>query len=202
MHIAILGASGNVGSRLVAEALARGHRVTAVARKAAAAADTAQLHHIAADIGDASLPGMLAGHDVIVSAIHFTQVGPEALLALVRKSGVKRYLVVGGAGSLEIAPGKALVDTPDFPAAYLEEARAGKAFLEVLRAAGDLDWAFLSPSALLVAGERTGKFRLGEDALLVDAHGKSWISLEDYAVAMLDEIERPAHARKRFTVGY
>ncbi|HEY9133254.1 MAG TPA: NAD(P)-dependent oxidoreductase [Dyella sp.] len=202
MNIAILGASGNVGSRLVAEALSRGHRVTAVARNANAAADTAQLRHIAAAVGDPSLADRLAGHDAIVSAIHFTQAGPEALLMLVRKSGVKRYLVVGGAGSLEIAPGKALVDTPDFPAAYAEEAQAGKAFLGALRGADDLNWTFLSPSALLVAGERTGKFRLGGDELLVDAHGKSWISMEDYAVAMLDEVERPAHERKRFTVGY
>lgn len=202
MKIAIVGASGNVGSRLVAEALRRGHHVTAVARSADSEADTAQLTHIAAGIKDPSLPAKLRGHDAIISSIHFTQAPADDLLALVRASGVKRYLVVGGAGSLEAAPGKLVVDAPDFPAIYLDEARAGKDFLDVLRGIDDLDWTFLSPSALFVAGERTGHFRLGDDALLVGADGKSWISFEDYAIAMLDEIEQPRHSRKRFTVGY
>lgn len=202
MKIAILGANGNVGARLVAEALRRGHQVTAVARRADNQADTAQLTHIAADIKDPSLAARLRGHDAIISSIHFTQASSDDLLALVRASGVKRYLVVGGAGSLEVAPGKLLVDGADFPAIYLDEARAGKNFLDVLRGVNDLDWTFLSPSALFVAGERTGKFRLGADTLLVGADGKSWVSFEDYAIAMLDEIEKPAHIRQRFTVGY
>lgn len=202
MKIAILGASGNVGSRLVAEALRRGHHVTAIARRADGQADTAQLTHIAADIRDPSLPAKLQGQDVIISSIHFTQASSDDLLALVRASGVKRYLVVGGAGSLEAAAGKLVVDAPDFPAIYLDEARAGKNYLDVLRGIDDLEWTFLSPSALFVAGERTGHFRLGGDALLVGADGKSWISFEDYAIAMLDEIEEPRHRRQRFTVGY
>jgi uncharacterized protein len=202
MKIAILGANGNVGARLVAEALRRGHHVTAVARRPDSKADTAQLTHVAADIRDPSLAATLQGHDAVISSIHFTQAPPDDLLTLVRASGVKRYLVVGGAGSLEVAPGKRLVDGADFPAAYLDEARAGTAFLDVLRNIGDLDWTFLSPSALFVAGERTGHFRLGENQLLVGADGKSWISFEDYAIAMFDEIERPEHIRKRFTVGY
>jgi putative NADH-flavin reductase len=202
MKIAILGANGNVGARLVAEALRRGHQVTAVARRADNQADTAQLTHIAADIKDPSLAARLRGHDAIISSIHFTQASSDDLLALIRASGVKRYLVVGGAGSLEVAPGKLLVDGADFPAIYLDEARAGKNFLDVLRGVNDLDWTFLSPSALFVAGERTGKFRLGADTLLVGADGKSWVSFEDYAIAMLDEIEKPAHIRQRFTVGY
>lgn len=202
MKIAILGANGNVGTRLVAEALRRGHHVTAVARRPDNKADTAQLTHIAADIKDPSLAAKLQGHDAIISSIHFTQAPSDDLLALVRASGVKRYLVVGGAGSLEVAPGKRLVDGADFPAAYLDEARAGTALLDVLRNISDLDWTFLSPSALFVAGERTGHFRLGENQLLVGADGKSWISLEDYAIAMLDEIEQPKHIRERFTVGY
>ncbi|HEX7815053.1 NAD(P)-dependent oxidoreductase [Dyella sp.] len=202
MKIAILGATGQAGSRLVAEALRRGHQVTAVSRKADPAADTAQLIHLAADIHDPALASQLRGHDVIISSIHFTQAKPETLFKLVRDTGVKRYLVVGGAGSLEIAPGTLLIESPDFPAIYLEEASSGKAFLDALRHVADLDWTFLSPSALFVDGERTGKFRLGKDSLLVDADGKSWISFEDYAVAMLDEIEHPAHVRQRFVVGY
>ena len=113
-----------------------------------------------------------------------------------------RLLVVGGAGSLEIAPGKALVDTPEFPAAYKAEALAGRAFLEALRAEKVLDWTFISPSALFEPGERTGSYRIGGNQLLADANGKSWVSMEDYAIAMADEIEKPAHPRQRFTVGY
>jgi putative NADH-flavin reductase len=109
--------------------------------------------------------------------------------------------VVGGAGSLEVAPGVTLVGTPEFPAEYRDEALAGAAFLNLLRKEPNLDWTFLSPSALFVPGERTGKFRLGKDRLLSNEHGSS-ISFEDYAVAMVDEIERPAHRRQRFTVGY
>ena len=109
--------------------------------------------------------------------------------------------VVGGAGSLEVAPGKALVDTPGFPEAYKAEGRAGTRFLEVLKET-ELDWTFLSPSAEFAPGERTGKFRLGENQLLVDATGKSRISMEDYAIAFVDELEHPKHHRRRFTVGY
>ena len=113
-----------------------------------------------------------------------------------------RYLVVGGAGSLEVAPGKKLIDTPNFPAAYKPEAGAGGVFLDLLRGEKDIDWTFLSPSALIGAGERTGKFRLGGDQLLTAPDGKSSISYEDYAVALVDELEKPAHSRRRFTVGY
>jgi putative NADH-flavin reductase len=120
----------------------------------------------------------------------------------VRKSGVKRYFVVGGAGSLEVAPGVRLIDTPEFPAIYKAEASKGAEFLELLRnTASDLDWTFLSPAAMFVAGERTGKFRLGKDRLLTHDQGSS-ISFEDYAIATVDELEKPAHIRERFTVGY
>jgi hypothetical protein len=108
---------------------------------------------------------------------------------------------VGGAASLFVAPGKRLLDQPDFPAAYKAEATAGAAFLDALRGVSDLDWTFISPSALFVPGERTGKFRLAKDELLVGEKG-STISYEDYAVALVDEIEKPAHVRQRFTVGY
>jgi putative NADH-flavin reductase len=111
-------------------------------------------------------------------------------------------LVVGGAGSLEVESGGQLVDTPQFPAEYKPEASAGRDFLQVLRSEQELDWTFLSPSALFVPGERTGKFRLGEDQLLVDDSGESKISFEDYAIALIDELMTPQHSRQRFTVGY
>ena len=136
------------------------------------------------------------------SSVHYSASDPAVLLAAVKQSGVKRYLVVGGAGSLEVAPGVKLFDTPEFPAIYLDEARKGGAYLELLKAETGLDWTFLSPSALIQPGERTGKFRLGIDQLLVDAAGNSAISAEDFSVAMVDELEKPAHSRRRFTVGY
>jgi len=110
--------------------------------------------------------------------------------------------VVGGAGSLEVAPGVRLVTTPGFPAQYKAEAEKGADFLDLLQQEKALNWTFLSPSALFAPGNRTGKFRLGTDRLLTGADGKSWISFEDFAVALADEIERPAHIRRRFTVGY
>ena len=114
----------------------------------------------------------------------------------------KVVLVVGGAGSLQVAPGKALIDTPGFPEAYKAESSAGGRFLDALRKEGDLDWTFLSPSAEFAPGERTGRFRLGGNELLVDATGKSRISMEDFAIAFVDELEHPKHNRQRFTVGY
>ena len=144
---------------------------------------------------------MLKGHDAVISAVHFTASDPKLLIEAVKESGVKRYFVVGGAGSLEVAPGVKLIDTPEFPAAYKAEAAKGGEFLDLLRKDKDLDWTFLSPSAVIAPGERTGKFRLGKDQLLT--HGKgSNISWEDYAIAAVDELEKPAHIRERFTVGY
>ena len=138
----------------------------------------------------------------MISSVHYTASDPALLLQAVRESGVKRYFVVGGAGSLEVAPGVRLIDTPEFPAIYKTEATKGAEFLELLRTtAGDLDWTFLSPAAMFVPGERTGKFRLGKDQLLASDKGSS-ISFEDYAVAAVDELEKPAHIRERFTVGY
>jgi putative NADH-flavin reductase len=123
----------------------------------------------------------------------------------VQKSGIKRLLIVGGAGSLEIAPGKALVDQPDFPAQYKEESLAGRAFLDALRALPPdqpVEWTYISPSALFAPGKRTGKFRIGGDKLLADAKGNSSISQEDFAIALVDELENKKHSRARFTVGY
>jgi putative NADH-flavin reductase len=203
MRIAIIGATGNVGTRIVNELAARGHAVTAIARYPEKAPTHPKVTAAAGDVADPSaLAKKLAGHDAVVSAVRFVTSDPAKLIVAVRQSGVKRYLVVGGAGSLLVAPGQRLVDTPGFPAQYKDEALAGAAFLDALRQVTDLDWTFLSPSALFVPGERTGKFRLGGDNLLTAEDGKSWISFEDYAIALADELERPRHIRQRFTVGY
>jgi uncharacterized protein len=203
MKIAIIGATGNVGTRLVNEALSRHHAVTGIARDPSKLTRRTGLSATTGDVTkpDAILP-LLKGHDVIISALRFQGFDPLQLIELVRNSGVKRYLVVGGAASLEIAPGQILLDSPNFPPAYKPEASAGKAFLDALRNVTDLDWTYMSPSAFFGPGERTGKFRLSGNALLTAADGKSSISYEDYAVAMLDEIEKPRHIRGRFTVGY
>jgi len=203
MKIAVIGATGHAGSRIVDELVRRGHAVTAIVRNPDKVPVRAGVTAVKGDVFDrAGLARLLAGHDAAVSAVHFTASDPALLIAAVKDADVSRYLVVGGAGSLEVAPGVALVTTPDFPPAYKAEAEKGGAFLDLLRAEKELNWTFLSPSALFVDGERTGKFRLGGDQMLVGADGKSWISFEDYAVALADEIERPAHLRKRFTVGY
>jgi uncharacterized protein len=201
-RIALIGASGNVGTRILNELVSRNHQVTAIARDTSKVPARAGVTAARGDVADpAGLAAVLKGHDAVVSSLRFLDTDPQALIDAVRASGVKRYLVVGGAGSLYVAPGKRLVDQPDFPAAYKDEATKGADFLDVLRAVDDLDWTFISPSALFVPGERTGKFRLAKDELLVSGKG-STISYEDYAIALVDEIEKPAHVRQRFTVGY
>ena len=203
MKIAIIGATGNVGTRLVNEALNRHHAVSGIAR------DPSKLTRrtgLSATMGDVTKPDalllLLKGHDAIISSLRFQGIDAEQLIELVRRSGVRRYLVVGGAASLEIAPGQVLLDSPHFPPAYKPEASAAKAFLDALRNVMDLDWTFVSPSAFFGPGERTGKFRLANNTLLTAPDGKSSISYEDYAIAMLDEVENPQHLRGRFTVGY
>lgn len=202
MKIALIGASGNAGSRILTELAARGHQVTAIARNPEKIASGDNITAVKGDAGDQSgLAALLRGHDAVISSVHFSASDPQALIGAVRDSGVKRYLVVGGAGSLEIAPGQRLIDQPDFPAEYKNEASKGAVFLDTLRGADDLEWTFLSPSAMFVPGARTGTFRIGKDTLLANENGSS-ISFEDYAIAMADEIETPAHVRTRFTVGY
>ena len=202
MKIAVIGASGNAGSRITAELARRGHSVTAIARHPEKIAGLVNVTPSAGDVMDqAGLARLLAGHDAAISSVHFLASDPVRLIAAAKESKVGRYLVVGGAGSLEVAPGVKLIDTPQFPAIYKNEAAAGGAFLDLLRRQTGLDWTFLSPSAMFVAGERTGKFRLGGDQLLTNEKGSS-ITFEDYAVAMADEIEKPVHSRQRFTVGY
>ncbi|MCG5241278.1 NAD(P)-dependent oxidoreductase [Azospirillum doebereinerae] len=203
MNVALLGATGNAGSRILAELLARGHRVTAIARDPASLTARDGLTVKSGDVNDAdALTALLPGHDAVISTTRFQSTDPRALLAALKSAGVPRLLMVGGAGSLEVAPGVALIDTPQFPAAYKAEASAGRDALNVLRDEETLDWTFLSPSALFAPGERTGSFRLGTDALLVDGAGNSHISMEDYAIALVDELETPRHSRRRFTVGY
>lgn len=202
MKVALVGASGQVGSRILAELVRRGHQVTAIARNPEKIAAHAGVTPRKGDVFDkVGLVALLRGHDAVVSSVHFTASDPELLIEAVRESGVKRYFVVGGAGSLEVAPGVKLIDTPQFSAAYKPESGKGGEFLELLRNERDLEWTFLSPSAMFVAGERTGVFRLGRDQLLTSDKGSS-ISFEDYAIAAVDELEKPAHVRQRFTVGY
>jgi len=203
MKIAIIGATGRVGTRLIDEALRRGHEVTAIARHASRIDARPKLTTRDVNATDsAALANAIAGQDVVISTARFVQLSAEQVISAMRQAGVGRLLVVGGAGSLYVAPGVQLVDTPGFPEAYKTEALAGRDFLNALRGEKQIDWTFISPSALFEPGERTGKYRAGEESLLTDAAGKSWISMEDFAIAMLDETEKPAHSRQRFTVGY
>lgn len=203
MNIAIIGASGRIGSQIVAEAISRGHSITAIARSPEKIPATVGLVAVRGDLADrAGLPATLKGHDAIVSAVRFKSFQPPQLIDAVKSSGVSRLAVVGGAGSLEVRPGVTLIETPEFPAASKEEGQAGSVMLEALKEENDLEWSFLSPSAVIRPGERTGKFRLGGDQLLIGPDGKSSISIPDFAMALVDELEKHEHIRKRFTVGY
>jgi putative NADH-flavin reductase len=213
MKIAVIGATGFVGSAILQEALQRGHEVTAIVRHTEKVKPHPKLRPHKADVqkGD-EVTRSVAGHDTVISAfnpgwtnpnMYDLQVkGTRAIIDGVKKAGVKRLLFVGGAGSLEVKPGVQSVDLPEFPAEYKQGALATREVLNLLRNEPSLDWSFLSPSADLSPGQRTGKFRLGTDQLLADAKGESRISVEDYAMAMIDEVEKPKHIRRRFTVGY
>ncbi len=201
--IAIIGATGRAGSQLLEEALRRGHRVVAIARDPSPLQGREGVTVKALDAKDsAALQQALSGVDAVLSAVHFATLAPQAIIEPVKRAGVKRLLMVGGAGSLLLPSGHRVIDSPDFPEAYKAEASAGVHFLDVLRQEPTLDWTFLSPSAEFVEGERRGHYVLGKDHLLIGADGKSWITFADFAIAMLDELEKPAHSRQRFTVGY
>ncbi len=203
MKVALIGITGRVGSRVADELLGRGHEVTGIARNLGDVQPQKGLTVVQGDATDPhALTNLLRGHDAVISASRFVSSDAKPLLAAIKDAGVPRLLVVGGAGSLLVAPGKTLIETPEFPDAYKPEARAGVVFLDTLRNEKVVNWTFLSPSAMFEPGERTGTFRLGDDFLLVDNEGKSWISMEDFAIAMADELESPKHARRRFTVGY
>lgn len=212
MKIALIGASGFVGSRILAEALARHHQVTALVLHPEKIAPAANLVALKVDVMDeAALAAQLRGHDAVICAfsghaqadIHGYYVkGVKAIIAATKLAGVPRLLVVGGAASLEVAPGKLLLDTPEFPEQWKATAQGAYDALQLLKQENTLDWTMLSPAAIIEPGARTGKFRLGTDTLLTDDKGESRLSLEDYAVAMVDELEKPAHSRKRFHAAY
>lgn len=213
MNITVFGAAGNVGRRVATEALARGHEVTAVVRDPARASGMPTAARLRT--GDAADPRtvatLAAGQDLVISA---TRPAPgrepelaavtRALLTGLHATGV-RLLLVGGAAGLTIpgSGGTMVVDTPDFPSFLRPIALACNEQLDACRTtAHDVDWAYLSPPSLLEPCERTGRFRLGTDELIVDARGVSALSMEDLAVALLDEAERPKHHRARFTAAY
>ncbi|AZZ13508.1 TPA: NAD(P)-dependent oxidoreductase [Pseudomonas aeruginosa] len=213
MKIALIGATGHVGHYFLNEALQRGHAVTALVRDPSKLAARNGLCVVQADVSDpAQVASAVAGHEVVISAFNGGwgsadlrarhAAGSQAILDGVKRSGVPRLLVLGGAGSLEIAPGQRLVDSPEFPEQWKQGALGAADALDQLRGEQRLDWVFLSPAMLLEPGQRSGKFRLGGDQVLFDAKGESRISLEDLAVAMLDEAEQPRHHRQRFTVAY
>ena len=213
--IVLIGASGFIGSALLKEALERGHKVKAIVRNPDKI--TIKNPNLTIEKGDVSssqlVSSLCKGADVIISAYNPGWQNPEiasdtlrvypAILDGVRRSGVKRLLVVGGAGSLFISPGTRLMDAGVMPDSYLPAVRAlASIYLDILTAEREVDWVFFSPAGSITGGKRTGKFRLGKDEMIVDSEGKSTISVEDYAVAMLDEAENPAHHRERFTIGY
>ena len=201
MKVALVGATGNVGTRITKELLSRGHEVTAISRNASTDPDVTAKAVDTTDTG--ALADAVSGHDVVVSSVPFRTANPAALIDAVKQSGTPRYVIVGGAASLK-APGtdQRIVDSGQIPEEWMPEIRGGVAFLDTLKQEKDLDWTFISPSMFFGPGERTGKFRLGTEELLVAEDGKSSISYEDYAIALVDELEKPAHSKQRFTVGY
>ncbi|MDP4502791.1 NAD(P)-dependent oxidoreductase [Nonomuraea turcica] len=200
MKILLFGATGMIGQRIAAELTNRGHEVTGVSRSGP----------VKGDVHDSAT--LAKGYDAVVSAISPPRDGTEpelpfvaayrALIDGVRVAGVRRLIAVGGAGSLQVAPGVDLVDTPEFPEIYKKEALAARAVLRLFREVEDLDWTYISPAAEIAPGERTGVYRIGGDQLLADEEGRSFISAEDYAVAVADELENGAHPRRRITVAY
>lgn len=213
MKVALIGATGYVGSRIMVEALRRGHEVSAVARRPKQLPPVPNLSAHKCDVFDqAGMQALLAGHDALINAFHpgwgsfddgARQLrGAQALLEACRAAGVARLLQVGSAGTLLTGAGRELLEEPDFPAEMLASALGARAVLALLRAERDVAWCVLSPPALLDPGRRSGSFRVGEDGLLTADDGVSAISLEDYAVALVDELENPQHTGQRFTVGY
>lgn len=210
--IAIIGASGYVGTALLNEAVKRGHQVSAFVRHPEKITANANVTAVKADVLDTNgLAALLKGHDLVISAynpgwqeadirnIHIK--GSKSITEAVKKAGIKRLIAVGGAGSLEIN-GQQLVDSPEFPAEYKEGALGARQALNDLKAENTLDWSFVSPAILLVPGEATGTFRLGKDSPVFDDKGESQITVGDLAVAILDEAEQGKHIRQRFTAAY
>ena len=213
--IVIIGATGYVGSAILKEALGRGHQVKAIVRDPSKLTLIhPHLKVVGGNVTDTDfLSRELAKSDAVISAFNpgwsnpniyeETLEGYGSILCAVRNSGVHRFLMVGGAGSLLVAPGRQLMDEPDVPKKLLPGIRGmAKVYTDLLLPEKSVDWVFLSPAANMAPGERTGKFRLGKDELIVDERGDSNISVEDFAVAMIDELEQEKHHQERFTLGY
>lgn len=214
LKITVFGGTGNIGSRIVAEALQRGHQVTVISRDPARIPkDNPRLSAKPGDVLDSRrVAGLVAGQDVVISAVgagradnpdyEIYRKAAESLVKALRTLGAKapRLLVVGGAGSLEVAPG--VLFATKLPEAIRPELMGQMAALDYYRTVSDVKWTYFSPAGRIAPGERTGKFRLGDDKLVTDAKGESRISMEDYAVAMIDEAEQARHVGRRFTIGY
>ena len=215
MNLAVIGATGYVGDAVVRELAARGHNITAFARNPAKVLAAANVRAVAADVTAAVFAAQLAGSDAVVSAFNPGWTNPHiardfragyaAILAAAKAAQVPYLLAVGGAGSLYVAPGVQLIDTPAFPQEIIDGANAARELLRDLQARDDLNWSLISPPARLGAEagfseERTGKYRLGQDDLLMDGDAPAGISVADLAVAIADDVEQKAHLRQRFTV--
>jgi hypothetical protein len=213
MKVAIIGASGFIGSYVRDEALARGHQVTAIVRHPEKiTVENPHLTVVQADILKDKTDQLVKGHDAVISAynpgwgnpgLYNEEIeGYRAIISGVKKSGIRRLLVVGGAGSLEVAPGVQVLDTASFSEQVKKGVLATREVLYMLKEEKELEWTFLSPPTSIAPGERTGNYRVGKDQLVKNKEGESKISTQDYAVAMLDELENPQHIRERFTVAY
>jgi len=209
MKVVLYGASGRAGSRILNELLERGHQVVAVARNPEAQQQRNDVTTAIDDLSDVNRTAqIIKGADAVISAYAPPPNDTGELVSVTRRmvdaiaqSGVPRFLMVGGAGSLEVAPGLTLTNSGHLPPEWLPIATAHERALEILRASA-IDWTSLCPAAYFDPGPRTGRFRLGTDNLIADEKGESRISMEDYAIAMVDELEKPNHRRQRFSVGY
>jgi uncharacterized protein len=207
MKVVLYGATGNSGQQILQELTSRGHQVTAVARDPSKLPSTVKA--VKDDLSSVdAIASVIAGADVVVSAYAPPQDNVDALvgvtereIAAVKKAGKARLIVVGGAGLLEVAPGVTLIASGYLPEAYLPIAKSHENALNVLKAS-DINWTYFSPAAYFVPGERTGKFRLGTTKLIANDQGESRISFADYAIALVDEIEKPAHERGQLSIGY
>jgi putative NADH-flavin reductase len=217
MKIALIGASGFVGSKILKEALDRGHEVTAITRHPEnIALENKNLNKVKADVlNETEVTTAVKGNDVVISAYNPGWANPDiyneaikgakSIQAGVKASGIKRLFVIGGAGSLYVAPGLQLIDTPQFPAEWKAGALAARDYLEIIRDEDELEWTFLSPAIEMhqgTSGDRKGHYRLGEEAPVFNENGRSIISAEDMAIAIIDEVEKPKYIRRRFTVAY
>ena len=203
MKVALIGATGKIGSAIRLELLHRGHKITALSRHIDAATLEDGIVARKADIMDVSaMAEALTGHDAIVSAAMFTPGSSASLVEGLRRSGVRRVVIVGGAGSLDADGGKRIADVIDVPDAWRPFIAEGIQLLETLRQTGDLDWTFISPPAEIGPGERTSHYRTDDNHLVVTEDGTSRISYQDYAIAVVDALENGTAIRNRFAVGY